>query len=465
MTSFGATQIGEQAGASASPPTAQPVAIAANPTIQVPADATTASRDAAREAALAALSAARSAGHQPGSPGTLPGTVGPAGKPQRLDPLVPRPEPGSPRPGSTSRRARGPLGGVGVLQLMCWQLVLIAVVLALAGQWPRIVVTILVALVVMALSAVRIRGRWLYEWLVLSSRYLLRDRAGDLPDASRSGDPDVGKTGEALLRRISPEAAGITGIVDDGRDSTAFMISRAEGITAVLQPVSAVRDLVRAMPAAQVLLPASDEPALAGAVQVVHHVGVDRARPPRTWVALQALRTVELYRDTDLQQALGNTVRRVQRRLRRDGLPTRTLAEHETLATFAALAHVNAGRGKVREQWRLWQSGPISQAVFRLNGWAELSPATGPQLLRWLLSAAPQTAVTVAVTARRTSAEAEPMVSAALRIAAMSPAAVESAANELAQLARERNVDLARLDGEHAWGLAVTLPLGVVDNA
>ncbi|GAB3156712.1 hypothetical protein GCM10027290_55070 [Micromonospora sonneratiae] len=447
VPSFGVTQTGEQAGVPAPQPTAPPVATTSGATVRVTAEVTAESRDAAREAALAALSAARSAARQPGAPATMPVTARPAGEPERL-------EPAAPRPGSNSRQVRDRLGGIGVLQLVCWQLVLVAVVLALDERWPTIALTAVVAVVVMALTAVRVRGRWLYEWLLLSSRYLLRDRHLDLPGA--------GDTGAALLRLISPEVVGLTGTVDDDREGTVFMISRAEGITAVLQPASTVRDLVRATPAPQTLLPAQDEQALAFAVQVVHHAGINRARPPRTWVALQALRTVELYRDADVRQALGNAVRRVQRRLRRDGLPSRTLAEHEVLGTFAALAHVNAGRGRVREQWRLWQSGPITQAVFRLDGWAELPPAAGPQLLRWLLSAAPQAAVTVAVTARRSPTGAEPVLSATLRIAATSPAGLESAADELAQLARERNVDMERLDGRQAWGVASTLPLGVV---
>lgn len=446
MTSFGVTQTGEQAGVPVPPPTVRPMTTT-DATVRVTSDVRMAPLGAAREAALAALSAARSGAHQSWTPATMPVAVDRAERPQQREPVPPR-------PGPTPRRPRRPLGGVSVLQLMCWQIVLVAGVLALDEQWPVITLTGLAAVVVMALTAVRVRGRWLYEWLVSSSGYLLRDRDRDLPGA--------GETGKALLRMVSPEAVGIIGTVDADGEDAVFMISRAEGITAVLQPESTVRDLVRAMPAPQTLLPTTDEQVPAVAVQVVHHAGINRARPPRTWVALQALRTAEWYRDADVRQTLGNTVRRVRRRLRRDGLPSRTLTEHETLGTFAALAHVNAGRGEVREQWRRWRSGPIEQAVFRLDGWAELPPATAPQLMRWLLTAAPQAAVTIAVTARRTPAEAEPLVSATLRIAATSPAALESAADELAQLARERDVGMERLDGRHAWGVAATLPLGVV---
>ncbi|MEV4133764.1 type VII secretion protein EccE [Dactylosporangium sp. NPDC049742] len=342
------------------------------------------------------------------------------------------------------------LGGVGVLQLMCWNLVLIAVALALDESWPTIVAVAAAAVAVAALTAVRLRGRWLYEWLVFALRYRMRERGWDLSAA--------GETGRALLDRIAPEAVGVT----SAGDPAVFMISRAEGITAVLLPASAAHDLTEAIPAPATLLPAHDEQAFAFAVQVVHHAGMNRTRPPRIWVAVQALRTAEVYRDADLGQALGNTVRRVQRRFRRDGLPARTLSEPEALGTLAALAHVNGGRSTVREQWRQWQSGPVEQAVFRLGGWGELAPAVATHLLGRLLTAAPQAAVTVAVTAHRTPVGTVPTVTALVRIAATSTAALDSAGVELTRLVRERGVDPERLDGRHAWGVAATLPLGVV---
>lgn len=337
-----------------------------------------------------------------------------------------------------------------MLQVLCWQLVPVAVVLAADRPWPLFGAVVIVALAVMASTTLRFRGRWLYEWLVMASKYSLRDRNRDLRSA--------GEAGQALLRLVSPEAAGIT---DHINDDPVFMISRAAGITAVLQPKSTVRDLTKAIPAPETLLPPPHEQALGIAVQMVHHAGTNRERPPRVWVALQALRTVEIHRDADVRRALGNTVRRVQRQFRRDGLPTRVLAEDEVLGALASLAHVTAGRVQVREEWRLWHSGPISQATFRLDGWAELSPVVAPQLVRWLLTAAPQAAVTIAVTASRPAAATEPRIDATLRIAAADPLAVERAAGQLDQQAREWGVALERLDGRHSRGMAATLPIGV----
>ena len=468
MTSFDARPAGERHGrhvgttmarpAPAARPTITGYDAAASRTATVPAATVpaatvpAASRAAAREAALAALSAARSGGDPVAMPfaatvhsgQTRPGDVVAPAQPSR-------------------RRTGGRLGGVGVFQIICWQLALTAVVLVVGQPWPATASAVLVAGVVVALTAVRVRGHWLYEWVGWWSSYQLRDRDRDLP----GGD----ETGRALLRLISPDAVGINGAGIDGaginrddRDGTEFMVSRAEGITAVLRPQSTGRDPGASVPAPQVLLPAPDEQALAFAVQVVHHAGPNRAHPPRVWIALQALRTAEVYQDADVRQALRNAIRRVRRRLRRDGLPLRTLSEHETLGTFAALSHVNAGRGRIRERWRLWQSGPIGQAAFRLDGWAALSPSIAQHVLRWLLAAAPQAAVTIAVTARNSPTGAEPLVNATLRIAAASPPELDRAEDELTRLARGRGIGMARLDGRHARGIAATLPFGVIKD-
>ncbi|WP_233598961.1 type VII secretion protein EccE [Amycolatopsis sp. WAC 01375] len=395
-----------------------------------------AARAAAREAALAALTAARQAEHQPRWSAAVP---------------VPAPAPGPPRPNPpvpvTGRRPRR-FGGIGMTQIVCWQLVLVALVLVAGRPWPLVTAVLTAAAVALALTSVRIRGRWLYSWLGSASGYLTRDRDRDLRHA--------GEAGRSLLHLLSPEATGITGEIGD---ETVFMVSRADGITAVLQPKSAVRE--RPMPSPLTLLPPSREQALDVAAQVIHHVGADRSRPPRGWVALQALRTVDVHRDADVRQALGNTIRRVRRQLRRDGLPVRALAENEVLGALASLAHVTAGRARIREDWRFWHSGPICQATFHLDGWDALSPALAADLTHRLLAAAPGTAVTLAVTAHRGAADSEPRVSASIRIAAAGAHPVEHAVRDLELAARRGGVTLDRLDGRHAKGVAATLPIGV----
>ncbi|GAB3712333.1 hypothetical protein GCM10027598_18820 [Amycolatopsis oliviviridis] len=436
MTEFGAARTGGQYPAPPPPlPRAAP-AVARPAAMPDPfAYAAPEARAAAREAALNALNAARQAGPQPRWQAQAP---------------VPAPVQGTPPHPVAPVQARrtGRFGGIAVPQILCWQLVLVALVLVAGRPWPLVAAVITAAVVVVALTAVRFRGRWLYAWLGSASGYLVRDRDRDLRNA--------GEAGHALLRLLSPEAEGTTGEIGG---ETVFMVSRIDGITAVLQPKSAVRE--QPMPSPLTVLPPSREQDLDVAAQVIHHVGADRSRPPRGWVALQALRTVDVHRDADVRQALGNTVRRVRRRLRRDGLPVRALAENEVLGTLASLAHVTAGRAHIREDWRFWHSGPICQATFRLDGWDTLSPAVAAELPRRLLAAAPRAAVTLAVTARRSAGEPEARVSAAIRVAAAGAHAVDHAVRDLELAARRGGLTLDRLDGRHAKGVAATLPIGI----
>lgn len=363
------------------------------------------------------------------------------------------PQPRS-RPSPRRRTARGarPLGIIGVPQIICWQLVLIAVVLVVDRPWYVITGVALMGVAVLALTAVRLRGQWLYEWVGVWLRYVQRDRESRLPER----DP-----GPEFLDLAQPNAVGSACAISADTDDSMYVIAAPAGVTAVLQPQSSARDLARAAPAAQTLLPLQDDPGLAFAVQVVHHARTDRTRPPRSWVALQALRTSEVYRDADMHAALGNALRRVRRQLRRDGQLTRILAENEVHTSLAALAHVNGGRGEIEERWRFWRSGPVTQAAFQLRGWADLAPEAGAQLLRWLLTAAPGTAVTVAVTARQLPDQRRPQVDAVLRVASTSRATLDRTAAELARLVGDRGIRLDRLDGRHALGVAATLPIGV----
>lgn len=354
-----------------------------------------------------------------------------------------RPDPPAPPPPAPASR-RG-----WVLPVVAGELVLVALLLVLDRTWPAITVVACCGLALGAFVTVRVRGQLLCEWVALAVRFLLRERAADLPSA----DP-----GAALLRLVRPEARGSHTMIGDAQ---AFVVSDTAGVGAVLRPESARAGAPPLSP--RDLLPGA-EPALAYAVQVVHHTGVDRSQPQRVWLTLQALRTADVYADDDVRAALANVVRRVRRRLRKSGTPFRTLTEQETFGSYAALAHVNAGRGTVREDWWLWHSGPIRHATFRLDGWSALTQPAAARLVRWLLAAAPDTAVTVSCTAHHnpTDPGSPPVTEAVLRIATSRPEALDAAVADVAQLATEVGVTLTRLDGRHAIGVAATLPLGVI---
>lgn len=378
-----------------------------------------------------------------------PARPAPAPAPAPRPPVsVVRPEPATPPPDPPSRTPGPRL----VLPIVAAELALVLVLLVLDRSWPAIAVVACCGAVLHAFATARVRGLALWQWVAVAVRFLLRDRAADLP----ADDP-----GAAVLGMIRPRARCAHTMIGDAQ---AFLVSDEHGVGAVLRPESSGRDPGPPVLTPRDLLPGGDdEQQLAYAVQVTHHVGVDRSQPPRVWLTLQALRTAEVYTEDDVRAALANVVRRVRRRLRRAGVPFRTLTEQETLGSFAALAHANAGRGRVREEWWQWHSGPVRHTTFRLDGWSALSQQGAARLVRWLLAAAPDTAVTVSCTAHHDPAApgGEPVVAAVLRIATNRPEALAAAVTDVGRLAEEVGVTLNRLDGRHALGVAATLPAGV----
>ncbi|MFI7677955.1 hypothetical protein [Actinophytocola sp. NPDC049390] len=379
--------------------------------------------------------AAAVAGPPPPAAATAPPS--PAPPPLRV-PAAVRPS-APPRP--AARRPRRV-----VLPIVVGELVLVLVLLTLDRSWPAIAGVACAGGVLGAFAAVRVRGRLLCQWVVVAGRFLFRERVADLPGEH---------VGAALLRLLRPGARCAHTMIGDAR---AFVVSDAAGVATVLRPESGPP-----VPAPRDLLPDADK-ALAYAVQVVHHASVDRSQPPRVWLTLQALRTAEVWTDDDVRAALANVVRRVRRRA---GLPLRMLTEEETLRSYAALAHVNLGRGRVREEWWSWHSGPIRQATFAVDGWGDLDPSAAARLVRWLLAAAPDTAVTLSCSAHHdpVSPVGVPVVAAVLRVATSKPEALEAAVVDMARLADEVGVVLRRLDGVHVRGVAATLPGGVTSLA
>jgi hypothetical protein len=128
--------------------------------------------------------------------------------------------------------------------------------------------------------------------------------------------------------------------------------------------------------------------------------------------------------------------------------------------TLASLAHVSDRRSQVCEQWRGWRCGSVTQAGFRVIGWADLDDAPARELLRSLLRAHSGAVVTVAVAAGVADGVAT-QEDATMRVAAPSPEQLEYAIGQLCQLAARQDVRLDRMDGEHAFAVAQTLPLGV----
>jgi hypothetical protein len=371
---------------------------------------------------------------------------------RRVAPAVTRPQPPArptapiatpPKPAARASRGREPKR-VTVVHLVCWQLAAVAVVLGVQQPLPVLAGASAGAVALVALTAVRIDGRWLYKHGALAAAYLCRTRRRTLPDG--------GGAATALLDLLVPGAA-IRSTSDDRE--TAGTISHRGGVTAVLRTEGG--DL----PASGALLSLVDGQEGVVAIQAVCHA--ETGGPARVWLAVHAVRGVDTPADDELTLVLRNAVRRARRALKRAGVPVEPLTEEAASARIAALAHVPAGGTGVREGWRCWQAGGVRQATFRLRGWHRLADAQARRLTADLVTAAagarPSVAVTVTVGAR--PGAAEPRVDAVLRLAGTTDAAVEAALAAVTVHAAGHGIDLVRLDGAHSRGVAASLPIGV----
>jgi type VII secretion protein EccE len=321
-----------------------------------------------------------------------------------------------------------------VLRIVCWQLALVLASGAIGRPWPVAVALGVAAAGLLAVTAVRVRGTWLSALLARRVRLLLRRRTRELPAAEGPA---------ARLTLLMPGAR--IGTADIGGEQ-AGIVSGPDELVAVLRPVPAdPGPLVRAA-LTGALPPDGDSDAPRLVLHLVLHRGPRQARP-RAWLAVRVLREVDVAHDAMLRVALGNAVRRLRRRLRRTGLDLTALPERELLATLTSLTHTGPGREAIREGWRYWQAGSITQIGMRLSMPGSPPPERAAVLER-MLTGVRDVAVTVAVPADDAD------LTGVLRVAAATPEAAEAAADRLASLGPDLGVHLERLDGLH--GPAVT---------
>jgi type VII secretion protein EccE len=333
-------------------------------------------------------------------------------------------------------------------QIASWQ-VAIALVGLTVGQ-PTLVAApaAVCAAGLLALTTVRVRNQWMFQWANRYLRFRLRERKRFLPKEGHS---------RALLHLFAKDAA-LTGI--QLGDTDVAVISRTCGATAVLRPQLAGADPLTALPRPSALLPGGDDANAVGVQVIFHGVSGNRSHP-RAWLAVQAIRTPELYEEDEITQSLRHCTQRVLRSLGKRDVEVAGLGETKMLSTVASLAHVSGGRADVEEQWRFWFGGPIAQVTFRLGGWTELGDEAATDVLRALLTAETGAVLTVSIGAGTVDGEVGHEI-AVVRLAAQSVEQLERAALTLTKLSADHDVRLDRMDGEHAEGIAASLPLGVV---
>ncbi|HYQ68817.1 type VII secretion protein EccE [Actinophytocola sp.] len=379
---------------------------------------------------------------------TRPLLLTPPVRPARTTPAAPVTTAPPRRP--WSRRLREYTGRLSAVQVLCWQVAAIGVLLTVRRPWPVLAVAATAATALLALTSVRAGGRWLYELTVLAAAFRIRQRRTELP--TNGGTP------AATLALIELLLPGSTIRTVETSQGPAMAISHRGGLTAQLRPPTLTPELLGVLPMPAALLPTATDHVVG--VQLVLHTGIRPDMPRRLWVAVHAARTVDTPADAELTLALRNALRRVRRALDRAGVPAQPLAEEPALSAIAGLAHITGGRTDVREDWRYWRTGPVSQATYRLTGWDRLTGTQARGLVDGMLAGVPGVASTITLTAR-TEGRGDPRGGAALRLAATTEAAVETAAGHLSNRLAPAGIRLTRLDGTQRSGVAATLPIGV----
>ncbi len=400
-------------------------------------------------------------------------------QPPEVAPPVAEPPVGTPSRPYLPRRPHT-LFGIHVGQMITWQVAFLAVLLVLQ-QPPSTLTTAGIASLVLVfiLTAIRLHGRWLFQWCALWIRYVARRRRQPILATDKGAlDP--------LLRMIT-RGGEIESIDIDG--TSAALIRHAGGSTVLLAPTPIdarmVSDYTEVILPLTELLPVDDEGELVVSAQLVVHsipapsmllAGTaatlsyrmlsDGKVPAqrRCWVAIQAIRTADDHSDDALHAALISAVRRLQRKLRKAGMRGRTLNCEEATADLLTLAGLDSVPARtdrplpvIEERWRSCSIGSDVQTTYRLLSWPDFSRARPRSFLNWM-AAVPTMATTIAVAVRRNGDEFE--LEAAVRMTLPDGRAIKRATHELEDIAQKAGARMRRLDGEQVFGLAASLPLG-----
>lgn len=371
------------------------------------------------------------------------------------------------RSGPVSHPARGRPVGVLTGQLVASQTAL-ALLLAAVGRGPSATVLAGLAAAALALGAwVRIRRRWLFEWLAVALGHLTR-------------------------RRVLGPAAGATELLDLAAPTTQVQSAQVDGVDAAVvcdefgavvvlelgDPAELLNDFGHALPAPVRLLPTTGDQLppvrvqllLTGMPAPVAGIGGATAATSyrqltdglllgqeRAILAIRALRGAG-WSDDELVRALSSMVRKVRRRLA--PAPARLLDERATLRAVVETALHDDGQ-PIRGSWSVLHLGGLSQATFRLERWPDPQAAPSTRRLVPRLLALPATATTISISAGPTTDRGTERVEADLtvRLAAPGPAALAESTKALHRLLDAEGIRARRLDGEHLDGLAATLPL------
>ncbi|BEL10348.1 hypothetical protein Q0Z83_085390 [Actinoplanes sichuanensis] len=340
-------------------------------------------------------------------------------------------------------------------QVVATQVAAATVLAGLVAGGLAMVPAVIVATGLLALTWLRLRGRWAFQWLGVLARYSGRRRSASIGSST------------ALLSFAAPRVR-LTSL--DLPGTTAAVLADDSGLTVLIE-LGDPADEASAIPSFAALLHATGRDQAVGdqprvrAQLVLSAVSAPTARGGtgpaqssyRTLAegsSLSYLRAVLALRvsraggwsDDELHRSLAGMTRRLTRRL--GPSLARPLGEVAALRAIADLANAETGGSdSARETWSSLRLGGLAQATFRCR------PAAGSDLTGNLITRIlhlPAAATTVSMTATGLF----------VRVAAPDATALDTAVRALRTLLATDRVRLRRLEGAQLPGLAATLPLG-----
>jgi ESX secretion system protein EccE len=374
--------------------------------------------------------------------------------------------PAKPLPKVNNRTVRrGRLFGVRPGQIVGTQLAAVSLLVGALNGPIVLAASVVVAALLLALCWLRLRRRWVFEWLGVAMRF-----------GSRRHSAPVDTAPTALLEFVAPgarvEQADLAG------DSAAVIVDGL-GLAAVLElgdPAGLLAEDTPALPSPASLLPptGTEHPpvliqlVLTGAPAPAVRAGAGTPANSyrqltegrllghsRALLAVRVLRT-EGWSDEELRRSLSGLVRKLVRRL--SSAPARPLGEAAALRVITELAH-DDGVGSAQETWPGLRVGGLAQATFRLRRWPDLQNETSRRLVSRMLTL-PTAMTTVSLTAGPRPAHGPTPLDLVVRLAAPEAATLGVATQALHKMVSGEHAVIRRLDGEHLLGLSATLPLG-----
>ncbi|WP_433373276.1 type VII secretion protein EccE [Actinoplanes sp. CA-142083] len=366
---------------------------------------------------------------------------------------------------STRPRRRGRLFGIRASQLVGTQVAAAALLIGAVNGPVALAAAAVPAVLILALTWLRVRGRWVFEWIGVAMRF------GGRKHTAPPG-PAVG----ALLELVAP---GSRVEQTDLAGDPAAVIVDGLGLTAVLElgdPAGLLAEDSQALPSPASLLPPAgpEQPPvliqllLSGAPAPSVRAGAGTPANSyrqltegrllghsRALLAVRVLRA-EGWSDDELLRTLSGLVRKMTRRL--SAAPARPLGEAAALRALAEIAH-DEGVGGAQETWPGLRVGGLAQTTFRLRRWPDTRIETARRLVPRMLTL-PAAATTVSLTAGPRPAHGPTPIDLTVRLAAPDPATLGVAAQALRKVVSAEHAHVRRLDGEQLMGLAATLPLG-----